>query len=335
MKNLPIILLTFFLFAVPAFAQTEVETYLEKANQYAKERKFDQSVIELSKAIAIEPNNASLYLRRARYYLFLQKNSELLQDVQKAVSINPTDKKILYNSSGILFENRQFEEALKIANALILLGDVDRSGWSLRASIKTHLEDFAGAYEDVTTAIELFPNDDYFKHNQANLVRLMGNSEKAMEMYNSIIAKYEEKLSKIENEKQKQPIQDSIAMFLFSRAALHFAKFNKDTAQSDLTKAVEYSPIPLSYFRRAIIYKQQKMYEEAIADFTKAIELSKKKDGFVINCLINRGDSYFASKKYDEAIQSYEEVIKLDENQLNEFIQKRIALAKQKMQENK
>ncbi len=66
---------------------------------------------------------------------------------------------------------------------------------------------------------------------------------------------------------------------------------------------------------------------------TAAIEFDKDDDD--VTFLIDRGDVYFAMGRFAEAIQDYEQVIKLDEAQLKEMMQKRIALAKQKMQENK
>lgn len=332
MKNLTLIIFVFLLFTISAFAQTEVEIYVEKANQYDSERKFDEAVAEISKAIAIEPNNTNLYLKRAGYYLILGKKLEILNDAQKAASINPTDKKILYSSALVLHRSRQYKEALKIADALFALGDVDSFGWSLRSQIKTHLEDFVGALDDVTTAVELFPQDTFLKQNQANLIRLLGDSEKALEMYDALIVKYEANLSKVKDETKKQAIKRDLSMFLFGRAGLHFGKFNKDQAQADLIKAVEYTPHKFNYSHRARIYKQQKMYAEALADLTTAIEFDKEND--ILLLLIDRGDVYFALRKYAEAIQDYEQVIKLDHAQTKELMQRRIALAKQKIQEN-
>lgn len=332
MKYLTIILLVFPLLNFSVFAQTEVESYLEKARQFNKEQKFEDAANEITKAIALQPNDADLYLTRANYYLFLDKKAEILNDAQKAASLSPTDKKILYFSALILHKTQQHREALKISDALMALGDVDRFGWSLRVGIKTHLEDFAGAFEDVSTAIELFPQDAMLKQNQANLIRLMGNSEKALEMYNKLIAKYEVKFSKATDKNEKATLGRDLAMFLFSRAGIYFAKFDKEKAQADLIKAGEYEKFnQYNYAFRARIYKSQKMYPEALADLTAAIEYDKDDDD--VTFLIDRGDVYFAMGRFAEAIQDYEQVIKLDEAQLKEMMQKRIALAKQKMQE--
>jgi tetratricopeptide (TPR) repeat protein len=327
MKKLPLALFVLFLFTAAATAQTEVETFVEKARQFSSDGKFNEAVAEISKAISAQPNNAEFYLTRANYYLLLDKNAEVLGDAQKAVSLNPTDKKILYFSAQMMHRSRNYGEALKVSDSLIALGDVDKSAWSLRIQIKTYLEDFVGAYEDATTAAGLFPRENMFKQNQANLIRLMGNSEKALEMYNALIVALEKKTGKADDEAYKR----DISSLFFSRSGIHFAKSNAEAAKSDLIKAVNYLPTEFSYLRRAKIYKQQKMYAESLADLNKALEINKQPEKIIF--LIERGDVYFLMKNYKEAIADYEEIITLDEAQMKEPMQRRIELAKQKMRD--
>jgi tetratricopeptide (TPR) repeat protein len=93
MKIIQIVFLSFLIFTVPTFGQAEIESFLTKSNQLRSERKFDEAIAELSKAIAVQPNNADLYLRRANLYQLTQNKQNLLADVKKATTINPTDKK--------------------------------------------------------------------------------------------------------------------------------------------------------------------------------------------------------------------------------------------------
>jgi tetratricopeptide (TPR) repeat protein len=67
-------------------------------------------------------------------------------------------------------------------------------------------------------------------------------------------------------------------------------------------------------------------------DLNKALEINKQPEKIMF--LIERGDVYYLMQKYPEAIADFGEIIKLDEWQLKEPMQRRIALAKQKLQEN-
>jgi tetratricopeptide (TPR) repeat protein len=330
MKKLSVSLLALFLCIVSVFGQTTTENFVETAKQFDHEGKFNEAVAEISKAIAAQPNNADLYITRANYNLLLEKKSEVLSDAQKAVSLAPTDKKILYFSALVLRKSQQYEEALKISDSHIALGDADRFAWYLRIGIKTQLRDLIGAFEDATAAAELFPQDNTFKQNQASLIRLTGDSDKALEMYNSRIASLEIKTNKAKDESTKR----DLSSLLFSRADLYFSKLNNEAAKSDLLKAVSYLPTEFTYLLRAKVYKQQKMYPEAVADLTKALEINKQQEKIIF--LIERGDLYYLMQKYSEAISDYEEILKLDDGQLKDLMQRRISLslAQQKMKEN-
>ncbi len=335
MKTILLIFSLIAFFSISAFAQTQVETILKKVAQYDRDGNFQDAVNEIGKAIEIEPNNANLYIRRANLNLLLEKNADVLEDAKKAVSIDPTDKKILYSSALVLQQNRQHEEALKIADSLMALCDVNWFGWQLLVGIKTHLEDFVGAFETVTAAIELFPQVESLKQNQANLLRLMGDSDKALEMFTVLINKSTATLKKAKTEVEKQSIKRDLSMFLFSRARLNVLKFDKTQGISDANSAVELLTEKYSYLSRARIYLDLKMYDEALADFTKAIDSAKNDDDEDISALLSRGDVYFNLKRYEEALKDYEQVIKIDEKQMKILLQERVNFIKQKIAENK
>ncbi|MCA1623895.1 MAG: hypothetical protein LC768_06930 [Acidobacteria bacterium] len=293
MKRILPVLLAFLVFSLPAFGQTEVESYLEKANQYDRERKFGEAITELSKAIAVQPTDANLYLRRANLHLLTQNKQELLADVQKAVAINPTDKKILFYGASTVFRSGQYQQSLLMVNSLIALGEPDLQTLELRISIKTHLEDFAGAYEELTKTIELFPNEDHLKHNQANLIRLMGDSDTALEKFSAQIVSLEKKLSKIENKEAATRLRWDLSALFFSRAYIYRNKLEIEKMKADLIKAVEFHPIAVKYERRAAFYTRQKMYDEALADLNKAIEMDTDSNA---GLYMSRGEVFFICK---------------------------------------
>lgn len=319
-----------FLLTFPIFAQNNIETFRKNASDLSDQRKFAEAAAEIGKAIELEPNNADLYLKRAQFYWLAKNDHSLLSDVQRAVSINPTDKMNLYSGAMLLQRSGNYREALNIANSLFALGEPDYSAWQLMIQIKTHLEDFIGAFEDASTAMEMFPNEAVFKQNQANLIRLLGNSDKAIELYTSLIPAYEKKLNAEKDENKMERLRNDLTQFLFSRARIYFENFKKDLAFADLNRAVEILPIDRIYYQRARHYIMFKMYAEALPDLNKAIELGDKNAGF--NFFLDRGDVFFRLGKYKEAIQDYERVIKLQDS-LTEPMQRRIAQANQKLLE--
>ncbi len=330
MKIISLVCLSFLIFTVSIFGQSEVESFLTKSSQLQNESKFDEAIVELSKAITVQPNNANLYIDRANLYLLTQNKQNLLADVKKANAINPTDKKNLYDGTLMVFKSGQYQDSLSLINALIALGEPDLPALELKVSILTHLEDFAGAYEEITKVIESFPNENRLKHNQANLIRLMGDSDTALDNFSAQIVALETKLSKIENKETVNRLKWDLSALFFSRARIYQNKFEIEKMKADLIKAVEWHPIPMNYERRANFYTKQKMYDVALTDLTKAIKTDSDKN---VGLFLKRGDVYYSMGKYAEAIKDYEQVLK-QKTGLEQFAERRIFSAKQKMQEN-
>lgn len=90
-------------------------------------------------------------------------------------------------------------------------------------------------------------------------------------------------------------------------------KLNENTKDiSFLNKAIELDSNNMieAYFIRGIIYKNSKLYESAIQDFTKAIE-----SNFACKTsLLNRGICYLELKNFENAFLDFEKVTQLSPN---------------------
>ena len=72
---------------------------------------------------------------------------------------------------------------------------------------------------------------------------------------------------------------------------------------------------PRTYNNRAYCYTKLEKYVEAIADYTKTIEM----DSANLHAIHNRGLSYMKIQEYEKAIQDFISVIKLDEGNANAY----------------
>lgn len=98
------------------------------------------------------------------------------------------------------------------------------------------------------------------------------------------------------------------------RGAIHSAKADFDNAIEDYTRAIELnSPeLELTYYNRALAYIAQKKWNEAIRDFDEAIKL---KPDFMIG-YYRRGTAYLEQKSYTAAQGDFEKVIELNPDNL-------------------
>lgn len=206
----------------------------------------------------------------------------LLSDVQRIVSLNPTDSRDLITAVVLLFKAEKCSEALNLLDMLIAKDAKNAEFFSWRFHVKGYLRDEFGAFDDITKAVELDPKNIHYRNNQAGLLSRLGNSEKALQLFERMInsienqiktSKDEIKTSKDENEKGN--LRRELGMTLISRSRIYEKNRDFTAMFADLTQAVE---IPLTfnksakgffYISRARAYSQQKLYEKAAADYTE------------------------------------------------------------------
>jgi len=99
------------------------------------------------------------------------------------------------------------------------------------------------------------------------------------------------------------------AAFYFNRGNDYVDKGKYDQAISDYTKALEINPRYFwAYVNRGTTYGRKGQYNEAISDFTKALEINPR----YAAAYYNRGLAYHNRGQYDEAISDYNKALEID-----------------------
>jgi len=323
MKKLLPILFAFLLFAVQAFAQTVAD------KPYYTEDKIAAEIAEVTKAIALEPNNAQLYLKRANLYRLRGNAEAVASDVGKAVAISPNDLQIQFTAVRLLYEFQpKCEQALAIINTAIANNPKSDEAFGWRYRVKTCLGDLTGALDDINKAVELNPQSTIHKSNQAFIQQRLAQTDNALENFNKLIESLEQKLKAAKDKNETENLKRELMMTYFSRSRVFAKSENFESMFADLNRAVEVYPIHYAYQTRARAYKWRKMYTESLNDLNKAIELNAEDAGIIFD----RAELYFVMQKYPEAIKDYEQILKLNMG-MERLAETRIADAKQKMQE--
>jgi tetratricopeptide (TPR) repeat protein len=82
-----------------------------------------------------------------------------------------------------------------------------------------------------------------------------------------------------------------------------------DQAISDYTKAIEINPkYGLAYYNRGIAHNNKGQYDQVISDYTKALEINPK----FAEAYNNRGNAYNKKGQYDEAILDYNKAMEIN-----------------------
>jgi len=102
----------------------------------------------------------------------------------------------------------------------------------------------------------------------------------------------------------------ALVQVYYDRGVAYLQQGLYDQSIADFTKAIELNPhVMYTYIYRGIAYGKKGLYDQAIADYTKAIELHPDP-----NAYSGRGQAYNAQGFYDRAITDYSKAIALSPN---------------------
>jgi len=116
------------------------------------------------------------------------------------------------------------------------------------------------------------------------------------------------------------PRIEELTAGLLDDCAAHLAAYGSFDVIADLTKEISLAPADAeAYDRRGLAYAHKTLYDQAIADHTRAIEINAKDillhPGFVsryAGAYGHRGDAYELKGVIDAAIADYRAALKLD-----------------------
>jgi tetratricopeptide (TPR) repeat protein len=172
---------------------------------------------------------------------------------------------------------------------------------------------YAGAIAEYTLALKSTPNDPELL-----------NARAAVEVSNRDYIAAIGDLDKALSQDPKNP-DPSI---LIARANAYYYAGNYDKAQSDADQAVALAPKdPELYSERAYIDDMRGKQDDTIADVLQAIKYSKHKDG---DLYFRLGYAYQEKAEYDQAIEQYNEALKLGDSDVRIFKQRAQALTYRK-----
>ncbi|MEM1391827.1 MAG: serine/threonine-protein kinase [Cyanobacteria bacterium P01_H01_bin.150] len=159
---------------------------------------------------------------------------------------------------------------------------------------KSNNEDFTGAIEDFTQAINI--NPDYVI---AYIRR--GNAHNDLKDYQEAIKDYTQAIR----------INPNYALAYYNRGNVRRALRENKAAIDDYTEAIRLNPKNAdAYNNRGIVYYDLEEYEGAIKDYTEAIKINPSK----ANAYNNRGNARKSSGDNKGAIKDYTEAIRINPN---------------------
>lgn len=133
------------------------EDYRDQARALAKLERRDEALAALSRAIALDGDDAEAFNLRGRLHE-AQKDLDLaFADYDRAVALAPQDPDYLRDRGDIWWERENFEQALADYEAAVAHGAKNAANWFKRGNARLALGRFDDAIADYDEALKLDP----------------------------------------------------------------------------------------------------------------------------------------------------------------------------------
>jgi tetratricopeptide (TPR) repeat protein len=237
-----------------------------------------------------------------------------------------TDRVIAIGRNALYFED--YILSIQYFNQVIRAKPWLAQPYFYRAVAKLNLDDYSGAEEDCTFALQQNPFLVQAYHARGIARQTLGKYDLAIEDYkkglefrpkdrpmmtNTAIACIQKK----DFEKARQLFDEIIESYpkesnsYMARGALFVETGDTVSAMKDYDKAIELDPYYApAYGNRALLSYQTNKMNEALSDLNEAIKLSPREEGFYIN----RGLIRYSLNDLRGAMSDYDQVIALNSN---------------------
>ncbi len=127
--------------------------YRKRGDYFAKHQMIQESIIDYSKAIELDPEDIDSYIYRAYSYIKLNKPGEALPDLNKGIANKPNTSVLYANRAMIKLNIGDLSGAWSDCNKCLSLDSTNAEVYNFRAIIKFQSGDLLGAQQELRSAI--------------------------------------------------------------------------------------------------------------------------------------------------------------------------------------
>jgi tetratricopeptide (TPR) repeat protein len=226
----------------------------------------EEARFDLTRALALEPDNAEAYYRRAGLRRIDKYLTSAIQDCDEAIKRLPNHPDAYVRRAACWSDRGDHEKALADAQRALEIEDRHADALDWMGYEYLQLKEYDKALAAYTRASEVNPSYYWYHYRRGEVLFNQGRDLTA-----ALAA-----LNKAVELSTKAAESNVDAQGFLLRGRIWLAKNDLDEAIPDLTKAVELSPYwAEAYFRRAEALIAKKELAGAASDLAKAIEYDK------------------------------------------------------------
>ncbi|MCB9452463.1 MAG: tetratricopeptide repeat protein [Anaerolineaceae bacterium] len=298
----------------------EVGRLLDEGIEAVKKGDYPTAIQLWSQAIALDPQDEKALVNRATAYSQIGNAEGALADLSAALQINPNNLHAYFSRANLYNAQRKFKEALADLNKVIELNPDDAEAYYNRANTMTnaygHMASFFSGDQKVSNLMGTFNQvmDDY-----TQAIKLNPN---VAQFYANRSGIQFELLQRMQAQQTRVQQVNTPKMFQ-QQTVRKFDPSLADAPLKDINKALELAPNTAIYWKNRGVIKFILLNKvpEALADFTRAIELDPK----FVDALVFRCNAYNRSGKNDLAAADATRCIELQPDEANHYFNRAIA----------
>src|SRR5262249_32873044 len=155
-------------------------------------------------------------------------------NLEKATILAPDNRQIILEAASLLTYFEKCTDSLNILDGYITRNEPDAEVYYRLSNSKLCLQDPVGAYDDLSTAIDLSRGKGTDRAEQAALLAKLAGSEKAFERFGQLIRLLENKLAKPKTRDEKEDVQKDLSWVYQMRARIHHSQGDTEAEFADL-----------------------------------------------------------------------------------------------------
>lgn len=252
------------------------------------------ALTSFDKCLELNPNCHNAYLNRGIVRRDLGRTEEALADVEHFYTLEPEESKCWDIYGSLLSKVGRVDESLKIFSNAIIKQPKNPIFYKKRAAIKIGLREFRGALQDCDALIEL-------DHDLADAILMKGYAYDQLDEPDDAI--------KCCNDILSIDINHTLARSLLASVYDEMNEYEKSIEQFSALIMLDRDNVK-AYSRRGYGYLSLGKFSEAEKDFLKIIDLEPKNwKGYNV-----MGLAYSQNKMCDNAIHFFEKAIELSDD---------------------
>ena len=272
----------------------DAELYYLRAQYYYNQKQIDEAQKDILQSIKLDPKQSKYYVTLSDVYFAQRKTDDTEEMLEKAISMDPKNNEARLKLAELYFHLKMYDFCNKTLDEALKLQNHNPKAHLIRAFSLKDQGDTVGAIRMLQLAIDQNPKE-VKAFLELGYIFQQKNDPLAISYYKNAL----------DVEPKNTEIRYNMAMMLQEMGQYEAAvEEYKNIIAIDPNHKAALHNIGYIY----LIYEQK--YEEAVAFFTKAIEV----DPEFVNAVCNRALAFEELEQYENARQDYLYSRQLSEN---------------------